>query len=89
MYGRAPQWSRWKWDMMTQSMNAVMGPSVMKEKSGKRRSSLYPICMPQSSIMFLPPIVRRIQLRPTSCPAPKGVIFMSGIVVLQNRLRDF
>ena len=29
-------------------------------------SSLYPMCMPQSIIIFLPPIVKRMQLRPTS-----------------------
>ena len=29
-------------------------------------SSLYPICIPQSNMIFLPPMVTRIQLRPTS-----------------------
>lgn len=28
------------------------------------------MCIPQSNMMFLPPIVTKIQLRPTSCPAP-------------------
>lgn len=30
------------------------------------------MCIPQSSMMFLPPMDTRMQLRPTSCPAPAG-----------------
>lgn len=36
------------------------------EKSGNLRSSWYPMCMPQSIIMFLFPIVTRMHDRPTS-----------------------
>ncbi|TMW50991.1 hypothetical protein DOY81_003938 [Sarcophaga bullata] len=39
------------------------------------------MCMPQSSMIFLPPIDNSKQLRPTSWPAPKGVTLMSGIAV--------
>lgn len=46
-------------------------------------SSLYPMCMPQSSMMFLPPIDTRMQLRPTSCPAPAGA--NRDITDMQNK----
>lgn len=36
------------------------------EREKNNTSSLYPICIPQSSIIFFPPIVTRMQLRPTS-----------------------
>lgn len=39
------------------------------------------MCIPQSSIIFLPPIDNNRQLRPTSWPAPNGVTLMSGIDV--------
>jgi hypothetical protein len=34
-------------------------------------------CMPQSSMTLRPPIERRMQLLPTSWPAPKGTTVMS------------
>lgn len=45
----------------------------------KLTSSLYPICMPQSNMIFFPPICSKIQLLPTSCPAPSGVTLISVI----------
>lgn len=36
-------------------------------------SSLKPMCIPQSSMTFLPAMETRMQLRPTSWPAPAGV----------------
>lgn len=50
----------------------------MKRRGSK--ISTNPMCMPQSSMIFLPPIVSSRQLRPTSWPAPNGVILISGIV---------
>ena len=34
-------------------------------------SSLKPMCIPQSSMTFLPAMETRMQLRPTSWPAPE------------------
>ena len=34
------------------------------------------MCIPQSSMMFFPPIETKRQERPTSCPAPNGVTIM-------------
>ena len=53
--------------MMTKSI--TRSKSLLAEravKSGNLLSSLYPICMPQSNITFLPAIVTIIQLLPTS-----------------------
>lgn len=43
----------------------------MREKSGYRLLSRYPICIPQSNMILLPLIDTTTQLFPTSCPAPK------------------
>ena len=58
--------------MMTQSRLEVrLAPGSSPEtklKSGNLLSSLKPICMPQSSMIRLPPIETSKQERPTSWP---------------------
>lgn len=51
----------------------VQGPAPRPSAgppSAALTSSLKPMCIPQSSITFLPPMDTRMQLRPTSWPAP-------------------
>lgn len=57
----------YKWLIMTQSMTDVRAlGSPRSVKSGKRRWSLYPMCIPQSNITLHPPMLTIIQLLPTS-----------------------
>ena len=59
---------RWKNTQYTSHQQNDCSDTTTYENDicGLPTSSLKPMCIPQSNIMFLPPIDSRIQLRPTS-----------------------
>ena len=68
--GRAPQWSRWKWLTSSRSIS----PATATSKNGSDASPVIPGWMPQSSIIFFPLYSSIIHDRPTSWPAPSGLM---------------
>lgn len=71
---------------MTQSITRVKSPldgvevGLRRVKSGNLLSSWYPMCIPQSNIMFRPFNWTTTQLLPTSWPAPKATNFIFPIL---------
>jgi len=51
--------------------------SAPKQKQAHLRASLWPRCMPQSSMMYLSFTRITMQLRPTSCPAPASAVLQN------------
>jgi hypothetical protein len=79
------QWS-YKWVMMMQERASLKLPEgEIREKSGKRRWSVWPICMPQSNMIRFPLMFTTTQLFPTSWPAPTCSSKLKTVREIQRR----
>ena len=54
----------------------LSSPIFLSHSSSPSPAIIDRIRMPQSNMMFLPPTETSTQLRPTSCPAPRGTTLM-------------
>lgn len=70
--GRAPAWSRWKWVMNIASMR----DKSMRSRNGKEEIPINAGWTPMSKRSWVWRYFMWIQERPTSEPAPRGVIDM-------------